>query len=142
MDDVDLYAKLQSEPALRHVASLSAYDEADSEDSSEITLRGGLDAVAAALAAELSARFENAGVIVADARPTHLACAPEIAQVMLRLQQAEAVIRARHEIVHGAVAMVESALTALSERDVVVLDRSSTRARCPAEPNALLWPRR
>lgn len=122
VDDVDLYVKLQSEAALRHVASLYAYDEADSEDSSEITLRGGLDAVAAALAAELSARFESAGVIVSDARLTHLAYAPEIAQVMLRRQQAEAVISARHKIVHGAVAMVESALTALSERNVVALD--------------------
>ena len=122
VDDVDLYVKLQSEAALRHVASLYAYDEADSDDASEITLRGGLDAVAAALAGELSVRFASAGVIVSDARLTHLAYAPEIAQVMLRRQQAEAVISARHKIVHGAVAMVESALTALSERNVVVLD--------------------
>ena len=122
VDDVDLYVKLQSEAALRHVASLYAYDEADSEDSGEVTLRGGLDTVAAALASELSARFASAGVFVSDARLTHLAYAPEIAQVMLRRQQAEAVISARHKIVHGAVAMVESALTALSERNVVVLD--------------------
>jgi len=122
VDDVDLYVKLQSEAALRHVASLYAYDEADSDDAGKITLRGGLDAVAAALAAELSARFASAGVSVSDARLTHLAYAPEIAQVMLRRQQAEAVISARHKIVHGAVAMVESALTALSERNVVVLD--------------------
>ena len=122
VDDVDLYVKLQSEAALRHVASLYAYDEADSDDAGEITLRGGLDDVALALKNELSARFANAGVTVTDARLTHLAYAPEIAQVMLRRQQAEAVISARHKIVQGAVAMVESALTALSERNVVTLD--------------------
>jgi hypothetical protein len=122
VDDVDLYVKLQSEAALRHVASLYAYDEADSEDANEITLRGGLDAVAQALTDELSARFASAGVLVSDARLTHLAYAPEIAQVMLRRQQAEAVISARHKIVQGAVAMVESALKALSERNVVTLD--------------------
>jgi len=122
VDDVDLYVKLQSEAALRHVASLYAYDEADSDDSSEITLRGGLDDVALALKTELSARFASAGVTVTDARLTHLAYAPEIAQVMLRRQQAEAVISARHKIVQGAVAMVEAALTALSERNVVTLD--------------------
>jgi len=122
VDDVDLYVKLQSEAALRHVASLYAYDEADSEDASEVTLRGGLDAVAQALGDELAARFASAGVLVSDARLTHLAYAPEIAQVMLRRQQAEAVISARHKIVQGAVAMVEAALTALSERNVVALD--------------------
>jgi len=122
VDDVDLYVKLQSEAALRHVASLYAYDEADSDDPGEITLRGGLDDVALALKTELSARFSSAGVTVTDARLTHLAYAPEIAQVMLRRQQAEAVISARHKIVQGAVAMVEAALTALSERNVVVLD--------------------
>ena len=122
VDDVDLYVKLQSEAALRHVASLYAYDEADSDDANEVTLRGGLDDVAAALGTELSARFWSAGVVVSDARLTHLAYAPEIAQVMLRRQQAEAVISARHKIVQGAVAMVESALTALSERNVVTLD--------------------
>ena len=122
VDDVDLYVKLQSEAALRHVASLYAYDEADSDDAGEITLRGGLDDVALALKNELSARFASAGVAVTDARLTHLAYAPEIAQVMLRRQQAEAVISARHKIVQGAVAMVEAALTALSERNVVTLD--------------------
>ena len=122
VDDVDLYVKLQSEAALRHVASLYAYDEADSGDTHEITLRGGLDDVALALKTELSARFSSAGVAVTDARLTHLAYAPEIAQVMLRRQQAEAVISARHKIVQGAVAMVEAALTALSERNVVTLD--------------------
>jgi len=122
VDDVDLYVKLQTEAALRHVASLYAYDEADSDNAHEITLRGGLDDVAEALKTELAVRFSSAGVRVSDARLTHLAYAPEIAQVMLRRQQAEAVISARHKIVQGAVAMVEAALTALSERNVVVLD--------------------
>jgi len=122
VDDVERYVQLQTEAALRHIASLYAYDEADSEDADEITLRGGLDDVAQALVAELSTRFASAGVLVSDARLTHLAYAPEIAQVMLRRQQAEAVISARHKIVQGAVAMVEAALTALSERNVVVLD--------------------
>jgi regulator of protease activity HflC (stomatin/prohibitin superfamily) len=122
VDDVDLYVKLQSEAALRHVASLYAYDEADSEDADEVTLRGGLDAVAQALGDELSARFASAGVLVSDARLTHLAYAPEIAQVMLRRQQAEAIISARKKIVTGAVTMVESALQGLSEREIVSLD--------------------
>ena len=122
VDDVDLYVKLQSEAALRHVASLYAYDEADSDDAGEITLRGGLDAVASALAAELSARFASAGVSVSDARLTHLAYAPEIAQVMLRRQQAVAIVSARQQIVAGAVGMVEAALRGLSERNLVVLD--------------------
>jgi regulator of protease activity HflC (stomatin/prohibitin superfamily) len=122
VDDVDLYVKLQSEAALRHVASLYAYDEADSDDAREPTLRGSLDAVGDALKSELSARFETAGVTVADARLTHLAYAPEIAQVMLRRQQAEAVIGARQKIVRGAVEMVESALATLSARNVISLD--------------------
>jgi len=122
VDDIDLYVKLQSEAALRHIASLYAYDEGDASPAGEITLRGGLDDVAGALRAELRARLAIAGVTVAEARLTHLAYAPEIAQVMLRRQQAEAVISARHKIVQGAVTMVEAALTALSERNVVMLD--------------------
>jgi len=71
---------------------------------------------------ELGERFGPAGVEVLDAKLTHLAYAPEIAQVMLRRQQAEAVISARQKIVHGAVSMVEAALTGLSERRIVELD--------------------
>jgi hypothetical protein len=78
--------------------------------------------VTRALVAELEARFEKAGVIVEEARITHLAYAPEIAQVMLRRQQAEAIIAARTKIVHGAVSMVQMALNELSERRVVELD--------------------
>jgi regulator of protease activity HflC (stomatin/prohibitin superfamily) len=74
------------------------------------------------LRAELQARFADAGVEVVDAKLTHLAYAPEIAQVMLRRQQAEAIISARKKIVHGAVSMVEEALNGLSERNLVALD--------------------
>ena len=78
--------------------------------------------VAAALKRELQARFDDAGVVVEDAKLTHLAYAPEIAQVMLRRQQAEAIIAARSKIVSGAVSMVEMALKGLSEREIVELD--------------------
>jgi regulator of protease activity HflC (stomatin/prohibitin superfamily) len=81
-----------------------------------------MDEVVLALKAELQARFGGAGVEVLDAKLTHLAYAPEIAQVMLRRQQAEAIISARKKIVHGAVSMVEEALNGLSERNLVVLD--------------------
>jgi regulator of protease activity HflC (stomatin/prohibitin superfamily) len=84
-------------------------------------LRSGEGAVLA-LKAELQARFDDAGVVVEDAKLSHLAYAPEIAQVMLRRQQAEAIISARQKIVQGAVSMVEAALTGLSERRIVELD--------------------
>jgi hypothetical protein len=87
----------------------------------ETSLRAG-SAVAAALKTELQERFHDAGVTVEDAKLSHLAYAPEIAQVMLRRQQAEAIISARQTIVHGAVSLVESAPAALSEREIVVLD--------------------
>ena len=76
----------------------------------------------AALKTELQQRFDDAGVVVEDAKLSHLAYAPEIAQVMLRRQQAEAIISARSKIVQGAVSMVEAALKGLSEREIVVLD--------------------
>jgi regulator of protease activity HflC (stomatin/prohibitin superfamily) len=99
-----------------------AYDDGDDLQSGAQTLRGSVDEVAASLRAELQARFEAAGVEVEDAKLSHLAYAAEIAQVMLRRQQAEAIVSARHKIVQGAVGMVEAALNALSEREVVQLD--------------------
>jgi hypothetical protein len=81
-----------------------------------------VDEVSGALRGELQERLGKAGVVVDEARLTHLAYAPEIAQVMLRSQQAEAVISARQKIVHGAVTMVEMALKQLAEKDVVQLD--------------------
>ena len=118
------YVRIQSEAAIRHLASGYAYDNADddSHGSSEITLRSGMNEVGAALLTELHERFEPAGIFVEDAKLTHLAYAPEIAGVMLRRQQAEAIIAARQKIVTGAVTMVDMALKALSEHKVVELD--------------------
>jgi len=122
VDDFEQYVGVQAETALRHLASRYAYDAGDASESSEPTLRGSVDEVADALKAELQQRFAGAGVAVRDAKLTHLAYAPEIAQAMLRRQQAEAIISARTKIVHGAVSMVEAALKGLSERKIVELD--------------------
>jgi regulator of protease activity HflC (stomatin/prohibitin superfamily) len=121
VDDYEKYVAVQAEAAIRHVATQFAYDEGDDLAPGEKTLRAG-NAVAAALKTELQERFDEAGVSVEDAKLSHLAYAPEIAQVMLRRQQAEAIISARAKIVLGAVSMVESALTGLSEREIVHLD--------------------
>lgn len=123
VDDYEAYVRVQAEAAIRHLAASYAYDHAnDAGETDVVTLRGGQDAVAQALRAELQARFDDAGVAVLDAKISHLAYAPEIAQVMLRRQQAEAIIGARAKIVQGAVTMVETALQGLSEREIVVLD--------------------
>jgi regulator of protease activity HflC (stomatin/prohibitin superfamily) len=118
------YVRVQSESAIRHLASVYAYDEGGDPipGHTEVTLRSGIEEVSDALARELQQRFEQAGIVVENAKLTHLAYAPEIAGVMLRKQQAEAIIAARHKIVTGAVSMVEMALNALSERQVVQLD--------------------
>jgi regulator of protease activity HflC (stomatin/prohibitin superfamily) len=116
------YVRIQAEAAVRHLASSYAYDEGEDLHEGEITLRAGQDRVAQSLIRELTDRFDQAGIVVEDAKLTHLAYAPEIAQVMLRRQQAEAIIAARSKIVHGAVSMVEMALKGLSERDIVHLD--------------------
>jgi regulator of protease activity HflC (stomatin/prohibitin superfamily) len=120
-DYVD-YVRIQAEAAIRHLASAYAYDEGEAELSNEPTLRASQDRVARALMQELAERFDQAGIVVEDAKLTHLAYAPEIAQVMLRRQQAEAIIAARSKIVLGAVSMVEMALNGLSERGIVHLD--------------------
>ena len=123
VDDYEAYVKVQSEAAVRHLASNFAYDEDDSSGAPVgPTLLGSADVVAQALVHELQARLDQAGVVVEEARLTHLAYAPEIAQVMLRRQQAEAIIAARQKIVHGAVSMVEMALAELSAKRVVELD--------------------
>ncbi|OYU92589.1 MAG: hypothetical protein CFE45_22655, partial [Burkholderiales bacterium PBB5] len=88
----------------------------------EVTLRGGTDEVGSALRDEWTARFSQAGIVVVDAKLTHLAYAPEIAGTMLRRQQAEAVVAARAKIVQGAVGMVEMALKGLEARGLVSLD--------------------
>ncbi len=122
VDDYETYVKVQAEAAVRHLASMYAYDDGEDLAAGEHTLRGGMDEVALALRAELQDRAEAAGVEIVDAKLSHLAYAPEIAQVMLRRQQAEAIVSARHKIVQGAVGMVEAALHGLSERKVVELD--------------------
>ena len=119
VDDYENYVRVQSESAIRHLASCYAYDHGEEN---EVTLRSGVDEVSVTLRAEVQQRLDKAGVLIEEARLTHLAYAPEIAQAMLRRQQAEAVIAARQKIVHGAVTMVEMALRDLSERNVLVLD--------------------
>jgi regulator of protease activity HflC (stomatin/prohibitin superfamily) len=119
VDDYETYVRIQSESAIRHLASGYAYDHGEED---EITLRSGVDEVSQSLRQELQARLDKAGVAVEEARLTHLAYAPEIAQAMLRRQQAEAVIAARQKIVHGAVSMVELALRELAEKHVLQLD--------------------
>ena len=119
VDDYDNYVRIQSETALRHLANSFAYDHGEVH---EITLRSGMDEVSVALKSELQDRLTQAGVIVDEARLTHLAYAPEIAGVMLRRQQAEAIIAARQKIVHGAVSMVEMALKELDEKKIVTFD--------------------
>ena len=121
VDDVERYVNLQAEAALRHLAAQYAYDQGEDVAADEPTLLQG-EAVIVTLLEELQARFHEAGVEVQEAKLSHLAYAPEIAQAMLRRQQAEAVISARSKIVHGAVSMVEAALKGLSERDIVQLD--------------------
>lgn len=120
VDNYENYVPIQSESALRHLASMYSYDHAGEEE--EITLRSNVDEVSQALRSELQERLSKAGVVVDEARLTHLAYAPEIAQAMLRRQQAEAVIAARQKIVQGAVSMVDMALKELAEKHVVQLD--------------------
>jgi regulator of protease activity HflC (stomatin/prohibitin superfamily) len=120
--DVDAYEKfvdIQIETAVREIASHFAYDNAEHD---EPTLRAASDQVSTLLREKLQERMSIAGVVVDEAKLSHLAYAPEIASVMLRRQQAEAVLSARQKIVQGAVEMVEHALNQLSERKVVVLD--------------------
>lgn len=118
VDEYRQYVSVQSESALRHLASQYAYDGSDDE----LTLRGSTDDVSEKLGEELQERLSRAGVRVMEARLSHLAYAPEIASDMLRRQQATAVVAARAKIVEGAVGMVEHALEQLSSRRLVVLD--------------------
>ena len=124
VDDFEHFVKVQSESALRHIATRYNYDHSgeDHDHETEVTLRAGADTVADALRAELQLRVQLAGVHIEEAKLTHLAYAAEIAGAMLRRQQAEAVISARAKIVVGAVSMVEMALKSLSEKNVVELD--------------------
>jgi regulator of protease activity HflC (stomatin/prohibitin superfamily) len=125
VENYEGYVLTQAESALRHLALSYAYDNFEEPGATaikEVTLRSGTDEVSQALRDELQQRFAQAGIVVVDAKLTHLAYAPEIAGTMLRRQQAEAVIAARAKIVAGAVGMVEMALTGLAERGLVQLD--------------------
>jgi regulator of protease activity HflC (stomatin/prohibitin superfamily) len=117
--DYTTYVRVQSESAVRHLANSYAYDHGEEH---EITLRSGVDEVSTFLKAELQTRLAEAGVAVEEARLTHLAYAPEIAGAMLRRQQADAIIAARQKIVHGAVSIVEMALSDLAQRNVLTLN--------------------
>jgi regulator of protease activity HflC (stomatin/prohibitin superfamily) len=126
--DVDRYehfVAVQSETAIRTLSSHYYYDI---EDHKEISLRGNPDEVAETLKQELHARLSTAGVEVLEARISHLAYAPEIAQAMLRRQQAQAIIAARQKIVEGAVGMVEMALKRLKDEKLVKLDEERKAA--------------
>ena len=125
VDDYERYVQMQSESALRHLANAYAYDHGEE---SECTLRSNVDEVSQALRKELEERLSKAGIAVEETRLTHLAYAPEIAQAMLRRQQAEAVIAARQKIVQGAVSMVEMALKELAARQVMQLDEERKAA--------------
>ena len=123
VDDYANFVSVQAESALRHVANSHPYDDAQDNGTS---LRGSTDVVAAQLAGEVAERVGIAGVEVVEVRISHLAYATEIAQAMLRRQQANAVVAARSRIVEGAVGMVEMALNRLTEQGVVQLDEERT----------------
>lgn len=117
----DSFVHVQSDAALRKVAGHYAYDNID-HNSTELTLRSGAEEINNQLEDELRSRLSIAGIEIVEARINYLAYAAEIASVMLRRQQADAIISAREKIVEGAVSMVELALNKLSEREVVQLD--------------------
>jgi regulator of protease activity HflC (stomatin/prohibitin superfamily) len=122
VDDYEQYVVIQSETAVRHLAQSYPYDSFEDEGHEGLTLRASTDQVRKELEAELQDRLSRAGVRVIEARLTHLAYAPEIAEAMLRRQQATAVVSARTRIVQGAVSMVEMALGELSAKKIVDLD--------------------
>jgi regulator of protease activity HflC (stomatin/prohibitin superfamily) len=125
VEDYLEFVRVQAESALRHVATTHPYDDPAGKG---LSLRGSTDVVAGELAEEVAQRVATAGVEIVEVRISHLAYAPEIAQAMLRRQQANAVVAARSRIVDGAVGMVELALAALSERGIVNLDEERKAA--------------
>jgi hypothetical protein len=125
VDDYINFVQVQAESALRHVATTHPYDDPGGEG---MSLRGSVDVVAAELAQEVAQRVTIAGVEIVEVRISHLAYAPEIAQAMLRRQQANAVVAARSRIVEGSVGMVEMALARLDEHGIVELDEERKAA--------------
>jgi regulator of protease activity HflC (stomatin/prohibitin superfamily) len=126
VQDFEQFVTVQSETAIRHLATLYPYDDFGDED--RATLRGNAEDINAALHRELQARLTAAGIEVIDTRLTHLAYAPEIAEAMLRRQQASAIVAARRTIVEGAVGLVDMALERISEEQIVELDEERKAA--------------
>ncbi len=125
VDDYDHYVRVQSEAAVRNLATRYPYD---SHEEHQVSLRGSTASVAGDLKAEIQDRLAKAGVQAIEARISHLAYAPEIAAAMLQRQQAGAIIAARQKIVEGAVGMVEMALARLSSQKIVELDEDRKAA--------------
>ena len=124
----DNFVNVQSDAALRKVAGLYAYDNIDNKNTEEVTLRSGGEEINDRLEEELRRRLSIAGIEVIEARINYLAYAAEIASVMLRRQQADAIISAREKIVEGAVSMVDLALKKLSNENIVELDEERKAA--------------
>lgn len=122
VDDYEDYVAIQSEAAIRNMATSYPYDDHEGQS---ITLRGSANEIGEILKDEVQERLGKAGVEVLEARISHLAYAPEIASAMLQRQQASAIVAARSKIVEGAVSMVETALGQLTEREIIELDPQS-----------------
>jgi regulator of protease activity HflC (stomatin/prohibitin superfamily) len=127
VDNYENFVKIQSEAAIRNLAGAYPYDNFE-DAQTEVTLRSGLKEVNHALEEELRERLEIAGIAVIEARISYLAYAPEIANAMLRRQQATAIVSARQKIVEGAVGMVEMALMELSKKEIIHLDEERKAA--------------
>ncbi|MHA6799097.1 SPFH domain-containing protein [Bounagaea algeriensis] len=125
VDDFEEFVGVQAEAAVRHIANSYPYD---AQGRDRLSLRDNAAEITTRLSSEVAERVEQAGMRIIETRITHLAYAPEIASAMLRRQQADAVVAARQRIVEGAVDMVESALTRLSQDDVVELDEERKAA--------------
>ena len=129
VDNYENFVRVQSDAAVRKLASLYPYDNFEDDDKDEeITLRASVNEVSLALEKELAERLDMAGIKVLEARIGYLAYAQEIASAMLKRQQATAIIAARHKIVEGAVSMVEMALDKLSKKEIVELDEERKAA--------------
>ena len=128
MKAFESFVRVQSDAALREVAGMFAYDDNDDTKSNELTLRSGGNEINDILLKKLNDRLEMSGLEVVEARINYLAYSPEIAAVMLRRQQAAAIIAAREKIVEGAVSMVKMALEKLSEDEIVELDNEKKAA--------------
>ena len=127
VDNYESFVKIQTDSAVRKLAGSFPYDHFEDERAS-ITLSTNFEDVNKALEREISERLDMAGIEVIEARIGYLAYAPEIAQAMLRRQQASAVVAARHKIVEGAVGMVENALMLLSQKQIIELDEEKKAA--------------